>query len=55
MFYKNKCYIYLEAIAEISYREEFRIIETPENFRISRISFDSVQNTFKSKCVGVYF
>ena len=49
MFYKNNFYIYLDARAGISHREDFGIIDTPESFRISRISFDSVQNTFKSK------
>ena len=45
MFY---CYIYLESRVRISHREDFRIVETPE-------SFDSVQNTFKIKCVAVNF
>ena len=40
----------LEARAGISHREDFRIIDTPESFRILRTSFDSIQNTFKSKC-----
>ena len=55
MFYKNSCYIYLEARAGINHREDFRIIDTPESFRISKTSFDSVQYTFKSKYVGVHF
>ena len=55
MFYKNNCYIYLEAKAGITHRKDFRIIDTTESFRISRISFDSLQNTFKSKCVGGSF
>ena len=28
---------------------------SPESFRISRATFDSLQNTFKSKCVEVQF
>ena len=55
MFYKNNCHIYLEARVGISYREDFRIIDTPESFRISGTSFDFVQNTFKSKCFGVHY
>ena len=55
MFYKINCYIYLEAGAGISHQEDFQIIDTPESLRISRTSFDSVQNTFKSKCVGAHF
>ena len=55
MFCKNNCYTYLDARNGISHRENVRIIDTPESFRISRTSFDSVQNTFKSKCVGVHF
>ena len=39
MFYKNNCYIHLEARAGISHREDFRIIDTPQSFRISRTSF----------------
>ena len=49
MFCKNNCYIYLDARAGISHQEDFWIIDTPESFRISRISFDSVQNSFESK------
>ena len=45
MLYKNNCYIYLEATAGIIHREDFRITDTPESFRISRASFYSVQNT----------
>ena len=55
MFYKNNFYIYIEARAVISHRENIRIIDTPESFRISRASFNSVQNIVKSKCVGVQF
>ena len=55
MFYKSNYYTYSEARAGISHREDFRIVDTPESFRISRTRFDSVQNTFKSKCVGVHF
>ena len=55
MFYKNNCHIYLEARVGISHREDFLIINTPESFRISGISFDFVQNTCKSKCVGVHY
>ena len=54
MFYKNN-YVCLEARTGISHREDFRIIEISESFRISRTSFDSVQNTFRSKCVGAHF
>ena len=36
MFYKNSFYIYLDARAGISHREDFRIIDTPESFRVSR-------------------
>ena len=50
MFYKSSCYIYLDARAVISHREDFRIIDTPESFRISRTSSNSGQNIFKSKC-----
>ena len=55
MFYKSNCYIYLVDRAGISHREDFPIIDTSESFRISRTSFDSVQNTFNSKCVEVLF
>ena len=44
MLYKKNCYIYLVARAGISHREDFRIKDT---------SFDSLQNSFKSKYVGV--
>ena len=55
MYHTNNCYIYLDARAGISHREDFQIIDTPENFRISRIIFDSAQNFFKIKCIGVNF
>ena len=54
MFYKNN-YIYLEARSGISHRVDFQVIDTPESFRISRISFDSVKNPFKRKCVEAHF
>ena len=34
MFFKNNCYIYLEARDGISYREDFQIIGTPETFNL---------------------
>ena len=55
LYFSSKCCIYVEARARISYREDFQIKDTPESFRILRTIFDSVQNTFKSKCVGVQF
>ena len=55
MFHESNCYIYVEARAGISHRQDFWIIDTPQSFRISVASFGSVQNTFKSKCVGVHF
>ena len=36
MFYKKYCYIFLNASDGINHREDFRIIDTPESFRISR-------------------
>ena len=55
MFYKNNCYIYLEARVGISHRKDIRIIDTPKSFRISRTSFDYVQSTFENKCVEIHF
>ena len=55
MLHKKNSYIYLEARAGITHRENLRIIDTLESFRISRTSFDFVQNFFKSKCVGFIF
>ena len=43
----------LYLLRDQSRNQPSRIIDTPESFRIS--SFDSVQNTFKNKCVGVHF
>ena len=54
MFYKSN-YIYFEATAGISHWEDFWIIGIPENFRITRKSFDSVQNTFIIKCLVFIF
>ena len=47
--------MYLGARVGISHRKDFRIIDTPKSFRISRASFDSVQRTFENKCVGIHF
>ena len=55
MFYKNNCYIYSDANAGISHREDFQITDTPESFRISRTSFVPVQNTFKLNVLGLIF
>ena len=55
MFYKNNCYIYLDARAGISHRKDFRVIDAPESFRIARKSFDSVQNTLKVNVLGLSF
>ena len=55
MFYKNNCYIYSETRARTSYREDFRTLDTPESFRVSRASFDFAQIVLKSKCFGVHF
>ena len=55
MFYKNSCYIYLDARAGISHRKDFRVIDAPESFRIARKSFDSVQNTLKVNVLGLSF
>ena len=46
MFYKNNCYIYLEARAVISHREDFRIIDTPKSFRISKTILSQYKITF---------
>ena len=55
MYHKNNCYIYLDARAGISHREDFQIIDTPENFRISRIIFDSAQISLKLNVLGLTF
>lgn len=55
MFNEHNCYIYLEAKAGISQREDFWIIDIPEHFRISATLFGSVQNISNSKSVMVPF
>ena len=55
MFGRKNCYIFLNARAGITHREDFRIIDTPESFRTSRTIFDFVQKTFRSKYVEVHF
>ena len=54
MFYKNN-YIYLEARSGISHRVDFQIIDTPESFRISRISFDSLKIPLKENVSRLIF
>ena len=56
MYNKNNCYVYLDDRAGISHREDSRITSNSnESFKISRTSFDPVQNTFKVKYVGTHF
>ena len=46
MFYKNNCYIYSETRAGTSYREDFRTLDTPESFRVSRASLVPTEMTW---------